>query len=329
MNQRLALTPIHTTLLASAMTLAVLVAGLGLADELWSHTLNVEGAVGTGELDVEFTAAFTNDDGVVDDPSLDPDDDDGGLDPGYSRGVAACHAQVGIERDSVSMTVSNAYPSYTCQFWVTVTNVGLRTLRRTGPEIQAPSVLTVIELGETTSCSNLRAGETEVETFTVHLEQPAQQQAPYTFLIEKTFAEAVQGTPGFWKNWDKHETFTQEQIESWLAEIDSASDWLGPTTVEGMEAVFDATKGKSSSLEKFLAQYLALRLNSLAGLLCPGETHNVSAFDPDNYLGLADPTKATLSEIIAAVESKFGTGPTDKQFEIMKDVLDALNNLEI
>lgn len=330
MSDRLALSKSQSALLLASMTLVVLLAGLGLADDLWSHTLKVEGAVGTEELDVEFTAAFTNDDGTLDDASLDPDDDDGGIDPGYTKAVAACHAIVGPEGDTVSVSVVNAYPSYTCQFWVAITNVGARTLRRTGPVIQAPSVLTVTELGPTAACASLGAGESEIETFSVHLEQPADQQASYTFLIEKTFTEAVQGTPGFWKNWDKHKTFPEAQIDAWLAEIDAASDWLGPTTVEGMEQLFDDAQGKKATAKsKFLSQYLPLRLNALAGLLCPGEAHDVSGHDPDNYLSLADPTNATLAEIIQAIEAKFGTDPTDEQFEIMKDVLDALNNLEI
>ena len=48
----------------------------------------------------------------------------------------------------------------------------------------------------------------------------------------------------------------------------------------------------------------------------------------NNYLGLADPSAATLSEIIAAIESKFGTGATKDELEIMKNICDALNNLE-
>ncbi len=330
MSRRRALSPFHTGVIASAMTLVVLVAGWGLADEVRSHTLKVEGTVGTGELDVEFTAAFTDDDGQVDDPSLDPGDGDGGLDPGYDQAVAACLATVGIERESVAVAVSNAYPSYTCQFWVSITNVGLRALRRTGPVIEAPSVLTVAELGEATACSTLQAGDTEIETLTVHLEQPADQRAPYTFRIEKTFSEALQGTPGFWKNWDKHQTFSEERIEDFLKEIDATSEWLGPTTVEGMEQAFAAATGKNATAEtRFLSQYLATRLNAQAGLLCEGETHDVSSLDPANDLNLSDPTAATLDETIAAVEGMFGTDPTDKQFEIMKNISDALNNLEI
>jgi len=55
----------------------------------------------------------------------------------------------------------------------------------------------------------------------------------------------------------------------------------------------------------------------------------VSGEDPGNYLALADPSAATLSEIIAAIESKHGTSPSNTQFNIMKSVCDALNNLDI
>jgi len=42
-------------------------------------------------------------------------------------------------------------------------------------------------------------------------------------------------------------------------------------------------------------------------------------------LGLAHPEAATLSEIIAAIESKYGTNPTYAQYSIMHQICDALN----
>src|SRR3972149_6037506 len=47
--------------------------------------------------------------------------------------------------------------------------------------------------------------------------------------------EDQDGTIGFWKNWDSHNTYSQGQIEGWLSAIDSSSSWLGPTTVGDME----------------------------------------------------------------------------------------------
>ena len=37
------------------------------------------------------------------------------------------------------------------------------------------------------------------------------------------------GTIGFWKNWDKHNTYTKAQINAWLVTtIDTNSEWLVP-----------------------------------------------------------------------------------------------------
>ena len=148
--------------------------------------------------------------------------------------------------------------------------------------------------------------------------------------VNVTAEEREAGTSGFWKTWDRHNSFLQEEIEAWLIEIDTDSAWLGPTTVEDMATHFDAATGGGATMEtRFLAHYLATRLNERAGLLSPSGEHDVSALDPRDYLELGDPQIATLEEIIAAIEAKHGTDPTKEQFEIMKDIADALNNMDV
>jgi hypothetical protein len=142
--------------------------------------------------------------------------------------------------------------------------------------------------------------------------------------------EREAGTPGFWKNWDRHNTYSQEQIEGWLANIDDNSAWLGPTTVDDMATYFDAATGGDATMEsRFLAHYLALRLNEHSGMLNPDGRHDVSALDPSDYLRLTDPQNASLEEIIAAIELKSGEGPSREEFAIMKDIADALNNMDV
>ena len=112
-------------------------------------------------------------------------------------------------------------------------------------------------------------------------------------------------------------------------QIATTSLWLEATTIEEMEAVFEAAKGRGVTLESaFLAQYLALRLNERSSMLCSLDWHDVTAMDPDNYLELPDPHHSSLQEIIAAIESKHVTNPADGEFEVMKDCADALNNLD-
>ena len=145
----------------------------------------------------------------------------------------------------------------------------------------------------------------------------------------------VGGTIGFWKNWDNH--YNEAEIVPWLVTINSSSEWLGPTTVEGLDELFAAATGQCPPMKsKVLAHYMATRLDIASGRLDVGNTHDVTGWDEDNYLGLPNPALATLSEIIIAIEGKYPAEPEDpeawpttEQYETMKDICDALNNLWI
>lgn len=250
--------------------------------------------------------------------------DDRGIDPGYEKDVATCTAVI-LGTDTVAIDITNAYPSYTCVFSVTIENTGETPLRRATPVISAPPELTVTT--EDRPCGDLNPGETDIETFALHVEQVAAQEATYQFTIAKRFLEADPGTIGFWGNWDSHRSFSAEQIEGWLSEIDETSGWLGPVTTDGMEDLFAGGRGRGATPEsRFLTHYLATRLNQRAGLLCSTVPHDVSDLDRDGYLGLADPQTATLGQIIGAIEAKAGTSPTRQQFDLMKTICDELNN---
>jgi len=136
-----------------------------------------------GSIGVKFLSAFTNDDEVVNNTSLDPKDN--GIDPGYDKRVAACRAWV-TSSGKVRVQVSNGYPSYTCRFWAKIRNIGKSTIYYTGSAIHAPAVLTVRDVTGS-SCGKLKAGGDKVLAFTVHVEQAARQLAVYTFEIEPRF----------------------------------------------------------------------------------------------------------------------------------------------
>jgi len=148
----------------------------------------------------------------------------------------------------------------------------------------------------------------------------------------------VGGTIGYWKNWDRANPYTGEQIEQWLDDIDDASRWLGPTTMAGLDQLFVAAIGGNATMKsKFLAHYMATRLDIVSGRLDVGNTHDVTGWDGNNYLGLPNPASATLSDIVIAIEGKYPGDPEDpsacwptmKRYETMKDICDALNNLWI
>jgi len=142
------------------------------------------------------------------------------------------------------------------------------------------------------------------------------------------------GTPGFWKNWDSHSKFTQSQILEFLFRIDVSSSWLLPdlnknnyVDINDMEMVFDAGERSGTMEEKFLRSYLATRLNAESDRLLYEPIRNFFQYDPDDYLDLGG--TGTLWQIIEAIESKYGISPTEEEYELMKDICDALNNVDI
>ena len=139
----------------------------------------------------------------------------------------------------------------------------------------------------------------------------------------------VGGTPGFWKNWDEHNTYTETEISGFLSAVNGQSLWFNGkiSSISDMQAIFAAGEAEGATMEaKFLRQYLATRLNVEAERLFMHTFHLFSSYDLENYLGLGG--QGTLQEIIGAIESKYPS-PTEGQFEIMKNICDALNNLEI
>jgi hypothetical protein len=152
----------------------------GTSDAVWSYTW---GSGWNDRAEVRFVRVFTNDDGRVDSRSRDPADD--GTDPGYDKPVAVCRAW---KKDSytVGVKIQNAYPSYTCQAWVKIRNTGEKPVRSTIFEIDAPPYLTVLRQGSDSSLV-LWPGEWTYQSFTVHVEQEADENGRYDLAISYTF----------------------------------------------------------------------------------------------------------------------------------------------
>ena len=162
------------------MGLGFTLGGLALVQsELgWAHG-------GASRHGVRYVGAFTDDDGHADSNSKDPHD--GGVDPGYGKNVATCHALV-INSDKVEVTISNAYPSYSCTIWSRIQNVGNKSLKYEAPTITAPSVLTVSS-SLASACNVLKPSSKVYQRTVVHVEQSANQNATYQFVIEARFEE--------------------------------------------------------------------------------------------------------------------------------------------
>jgi len=107
-------------LMGVLIPLILVLSMLGVAYSAWRESVTITASVSTGEVDVAFTGAFTNDDGVVDDSTKDPDDD--GTDPGKDKDVASSSAS--CDGKTGSVTISNAYPCYETTAWFELTNTG-------------------------------------------------------------------------------------------------------------------------------------------------------------------------------------------------------------
>jgi hypothetical protein len=175
-------------LILSASLLLAAVTSLGMFDS----SLSCGDGCRRNPLGVEFTRAFTNDDGVVNDPSRDPSDN--GIDPGNGKQVANCVASLSSS-GTVRVTIQNGYPAYRCRVWVKIRNTGCRDVRRQTASISAPSALTVSEVSPR-QCYVLRPNDQRYEVYDVQVLQSAQQLASYTFTIRINFAESRQGCGG-------------------------------------------------------------------------------------------------------------------------------------
>ena len=128
--------------LAVGLTIGFAVMSMGFG--LWIQQFTVTETVNSGNVDLAFLAAFTDDDGAVDDPALDSQDTgtstpmyDGwgitssadpaatGPDPKahYDKDVARCLAST-VGQETGAITKEEAYPSYHCTAWYEMENSG-------------------------------------------------------------------------------------------------------------------------------------------------------------------------------------------------------------
>lgn len=83
--------------------MVVALATIGVAYGFWTDTLNINGSVGTGELDAEFWGAWE--------------------DGNYPYG-GVCTGAIDVTGDLWTITITNAYPGYGCDLGVYVHNSG-------------------------------------------------------------------------------------------------------------------------------------------------------------------------------------------------------------
>ncbi len=276
----------------------------------------------------------------------------------YGENVATATAWVEPDPDYITIMIGNAYPFYNPTFFFAMYvsgNLPAKIYSITidespgddtlGPDIPALTVtVDGIAVGQT-----IEVGQEAIGRINVLINQIAEQNHTYRVRIDiVTVCLEFGGTPGYWQNWRSH--YSVANMTSFLSAvyndpINRSPGWVkteidanknGTITIAEMEAILNAGIGKDATPKsKFLRQYMATRLDAVSGRLYWDNTHDVTGINGYQYLGLANPSSSTLEQIIAAIESKYPVTKKvngwsiDKQYDILKNVCDALNNVQI
>jgi hypothetical protein len=147
------------------MVLVMALAALGVGYGHWTKTLDINGSVTTGEVNADFDSASTSDTGI---------------DPGYTKDVGTCTVS-GVGTQTLTITVDNAYPSYTCDVDFTITNTGtiplkVNALSLTGGAPEVTVDWTTVAVGQ-----QIEPGEEAPGDIHIHVEQCAAENTTYTF----------------------------------------------------------------------------------------------------------------------------------------------------
>ena len=173
----------------------IMLAVIGSAVAMWSDALKIKVTVNTGDVDVEFDEALTN-------------DPPGSIDPGYDKNVATCYAElVEIENEDegnptgnndldLNITIVSAYPSYNCTVTFGVRNTG--TIPVKGPRIieVGGNFTDAITWAHNMTEVQIDPGNTAWFYISFHVEQGASENTVYVLQLKLLFYqwnEEIQG----------------------------------------------------------------------------------------------------------------------------------------
>jgi hypothetical protein len=142
------------------MGLIITLGAIGIANGLWSKTLEIRGQVTTGDLNADWDCGYTNDDGQVQliigvaghcvglseptgDDGRDPNNynwpDFTDSTPFIRKDVGECHLTIGSDNfgaQVATVRIVNAYPSYECTIALKLSNTGSIPFNFIGAGIQ-------------------------------------------------------------------------------------------------------------------------------------------------------------------------------------------------
>lgn len=99
---------------------------MGVAFAAWTENITINGTVATGNYDVTFTSAASNDAGVT-------------VDQGKDRNVGVTEATIAADSKSITVTGTNAYPGYNATLTYKVKNTGTIPVKVNAANVVIPA----------------------------------------------------------------------------------------------------------------------------------------------------------------------------------------------
>ncbi|RLG58813.1 hypothetical protein DRN87_06320 [Candidatus Geothermarchaeota archaeon] len=147
----------------------------GFAYSHWEKIVTISGTVDTGTVDLIAISAS---------------DDDDGIDPGKDKDIADTTVTIDpCDPEKVTITITNAYPSYYVYVHVTIRNVGTVPVKLKQINIDSPDCITVNAWdheGEQLEPYPDTQYQSDYSIY-IHVEQCAEQGATYQITIEFVF----------------------------------------------------------------------------------------------------------------------------------------------
>lgn len=176
-----------TTTLFAALMIAMLTMGMSYA--LWKGELFVSGTVDTGFIDMQILSVASDDEGEK-------------IDVGKDKHVGWTVVEI-IDNKHIKVTIYNGYPCYEVYIHYTVLNAGTIAVHFAGLGPQPPFAYDPVNYlwaasfydgkitveGWNGMLEQIHPGQRGDYTIWVHVEQPSEQNAQYSFIIEHVYTQ--------------------------------------------------------------------------------------------------------------------------------------------
>jgi len=241
----------------------------------------------------------------------------------FEKEVADVYAEISCDGNTINVYITNAYPCYEAYITYTIKNKGSKPAHFDSVTIINPNP-EALEITTTNhTCTYLSPCTTVQGTTTVHILQPAEQNAEYSFQIKIDLScqTSYPHTIGFWKNQFSKALYKcgkpqvpTDDLENYLDQISSQSqifEFTGTRKQKFQQALDILNPSWYSSMKnKLKAQLLALWLNYVAGWT-----------GGYKYKGM------TAWEIIQGSETALLSNQPNNVYEYWKNMCDGFNNL--